>query len=97
MNFLDKVAEHRLSHFVVGDDPVAERTDRDDVARSAAEHALGVIPDSEHEIGARLHRHDGRFAEDDSMILDIDQGIGGTEIDADVAGKCSEKFADHEV
>jgi hypothetical protein len=31
------------------------------------------------------------------MILDIDQGIGGTEIDADVTGKCSDKFADHEV
>ena len=41
----DEVAEHPLGRLEVGDDAVAHRLDRGDVAGRAAEHLLGFVAD----------------------------------------------------
>ncbi len=64
--------------------PSFKRTDGYDVARSAAQHALGLITNSEHLFGALLHGYHRRFAQDDAVILDVNKGIGRAEIDTDV-------------
>ena len=45
--------------------------------------------------GPGLHGHNGGFAQDDAAVLHIDEGVGGTEIDADVTGEKAEDFAEH--
>ena len=83
----DEVAEHGFRHFEIGDDAGLHGADGDDVAGSAAEHALGLLADGEHAVGALLDGHDGGLAEHDAAVLDVDQGVGGTQIDADIVGK----------
>ncbi len=48
MHLRDEVVQHLLGHVEVGDDPVLERADGDDVAGSAPEHGLGFVTDGEH-------------------------------------------------
>ena len=83
----DEVAEHRLGDLEVGDDAVAQRADRDDVARRAAEHLLGFVADREHLLAAApiaLDRDDRRLAAHDAPPLDVDEGGGGAEIDREI-------------
>ena len=87
VRFADEVREHGLGDLEVGDDAVLERADGDDVARGAAEHALGLVPDGEDFVGAGLDGYNRRFAQDDALIADVDQRVGGAEIDPDVARK----------
>ena len=82
----DEMPQHRLGHFEVRDHAIFQRAHRHDVAGRAAEHALGFVADGQHFVGARLHRDDRRFAQDDALIFDINQRVGRAEIDADVAG-----------
>ena len=42
----------------------------------AAEHALGLVADGEHLVGADLHGDDRRLAQDDAVVLDINQRVG---------------------
>ena len=67
--------EHRFGDLEVGDDAVFQRPHRDDICRGASEHALGFVADGEHFGSARLHRHDRGFAQDDALILDVNQGV----------------------
>jgi hypothetical protein len=96
VHLADEMAQHGLGDFEVGDDAVLEGTDGDDVARGAAEHAFGIISDGEHLIGAGFDRDDGWLAQDDAVVLDVDQSVRGAEVDADVIGKqVSEKLFEH--
>ena len=66
----DEVAEHRLGDLEVGDDAVAQRADRLDVARRAAEHLLGLAPDGEDLVaaaGVALDGDDGGLARDNPL------------------------------
>ena len=94
MDFLDEVPEHGFGYFEVGDDAVLEWADGDDVARGAAEHAFGVVAYGEDFAGAAFDGDDRGFAEDDAGILDVDEGIGGAEVDADVIGEPAEEFSE---
>ena len=47
MHLADEVLDHLLGDFEVGDDAVAHRADRLDVAGRAAQHHLGVVADGE--------------------------------------------------
>jgi len=89
MHLRDEVLDHRLGDFEVGDDAVAQRTDRLDVARRSAEHHLGLFAHGEDLSLAALRgqSHDGRFVENDAPTLHIDQRIGRAEVDAHVRRK----------
>ena len=83
----DEVAQHRLGDLEVGDDAVAQRADRLDVARRAAEHLLGLAADGEHLLAAArvaLHRDDRGLARDDALALDVDERVGRPEIDREI-------------
>ena len=67
----------------------------DDVARRAAQHALGFFAHGQHFVGARFNGDHGRFAQDDAVILDVNEGVGGSEVDSDVVGKKSQHFVNN--
>jgi hypothetical protein len=90
VNFLDEVAQHRLSDLEVGDDAVLQRSDGDDVARRAPEHlfCLGTHgEDLAAASGFLLHRDHGGLVADDTLALHVDQRVGCAEIDGEVVGE----------
>ncbi len=90
------MAQHRFSDLEIRDDPVLERADRDDVARSPSKHAFRIIPDGEDFVGAGPDSHHGRLAKDDSVVFYVDESVRGAEIDSDIVGKhVSKKFIKH--
>ena len=82
----NEMPQHRLGHFEIRDDAVLQRPHGDDVGGRAAEHPLGFVADRQHLVRARLHRDHRRFAQNDALILDVNQRVGRAEIDPDVAG-----------
>src|SRR5919204_477412 len=85
VHLLDEVAQHLLGHVEVGDDAVLQRADGRDRARRAAEHALGLDADGVHLAGARVDRDHAGLGEHDAAAADVDEGVGGPEIDRHVA------------
>src|SRR6202521_645495 len=82
----DEVANHLLGVLEVRDHTVAQRSSRDDVGGGAAKHATGFTSDREHLARALAHRDNRRFIEHDAPSADVDQRVGGPEVDADVGG-----------
>ena len=86
VHLVDEVLDHLLGDVDVGDDAVAKRADRLDLVGGLAHHQLGIVADGLDALDAvdRLDRHHRRFVEDDPAASDIDQGVGGTEVDRHV-------------
>ena len=80
----DEVAQHLLGDLEVGDHTVLERADGADRAGRAAEHALGLGTDGVDLAGAVVDGDDGRLGEHDAAAADIDEGVGGAQVDGDV-------------
>ena len=93
---LDEVLDHLLGHVEVADDAVAERPDRDDVGRRPADHPLRLGPDREDPLRLRVDRDDRRLAHHDPAVADVDQRVGGPEVDPDVAGEEAEEAVEHD-
>src|SRR6478672_593176 len=55
-----------------------------DGARRPAEHLLGPAAGCDEPAGADLHGHDRRLLDDDPATPDVDQGVGGAEVDREV-------------
>ena len=72
-----------LADFEVGDDTVLHRAEGLNIARCPSQHHLGFVADGDGLAGARTNGHDGRLAENDAAILEEDERVGGTEVDAD--------------
>src|SRR5207302_3774643 len=73
VNLADEMLDHFLRHFEIGDNAVAQRPDRLDAARGAAEHQLGLLADGENQplpfdAGDRHHRG---LVEHDPAALDV--------------------------
>ena len=85
VDLLDEVTEHLLRDVEVGDDPVLQRPDRRDRARSAPEHALGLDADGVHLAGALVDRDDRGLGQHDPASTNVDEGIRGAEVDGHVA------------
>ena len=95
--FADKVPEHCLCHLKIRNHTVFEWTDRDNVTRSSAQHTLCVITNRDYFVTAGLDSHDGRFPEDDPVILNVDQCVGCPKVDTHILGEHSEEFGKHVV
>lgn len=90
MDLLDEIAEHFLGDVEVGDDAVFHGADSNNAARGAAEHLLGLLADGENlplPHAVLLHRHHGRFADDDALAFQVNEGIGGSQVDGKIIGK----------
>ena len=85
VHLADEVAQHLLGDLEVGDDAVFERADGADRAGRAAEHALGFGADRVDFAGAVVDSDDGRLGEHDAAAANVDEGVGGAEVDGDVA------------
>jgi len=72
-----------LADLEVGDDAVLHRAEGLDVAWGAAKHHLGFIADGDGLARARADGDDRRLAENDAAVLEEDERVGGTEVDAD--------------
>ncbi len=83
----DKMLEHLFRHFEVGDDAVLHRTDRDDIARRAAEHLFRVAADRLDLIRDFVDRNDRGFADDDAAALCVNKRVRRAQIDRQIAGK----------
>ena len=93
VDFGDEVTKHGLGHFKIRDDAVLHGTDGLNVAGRAAKHPLGVLPHGEHHaVAARilLDGYDRRLAQDNTLPLHIDAGIGGSKVDGEIVGKGAE-------
>ena len=78
-------AQHPFGDFEVGDGAAAQRALGHDVARRAADHLPGVGPDGQDLPAARVERDDGRLVQDEALALGVDQRVGGTKVDGQVA------------
>src|SRR5262249_27212286 len=90
VRLVDEMAEHRLRHLEIGDDPVLHRTDGDNVAGRSPEHLLGLFADGKDLLCARcaaLDGDDGRFVRDDAFPSYEGQRRRSSEIDGKVVRK----------
>ena len=92
MHIVDEVLQHLFGDGKVGDHTVLERPDSLNVARSAAEHLLGIGPDRQDgfrvDLAAVAADRDHRgLVQNNAFLAHIDQGIGRSEVDRQVVGK----------
>lgn len=98
MHLADEVVEHHLDRVEVGDDAVLQGADRDDALRRLADHRLGFGAHAEGPPGAGVDGDDAGLGDDDAFAADVDQGVGGAQVDAEVATEKPEQRgqgADH--
>jgi len=88
----DEVLQHPLGDVEVGDDPVFQGPDDDDVLGRATQHRLGLVPDPDHRLIRRSDRHDGRLMEDDALAPDENERVGSTQVDREVGREHTEKL-----
>ena len=81
----DEVAEHLLGDLEVRDHPVLHGTDGHDVAGGAPQHLLGVLAHRLHLSRDLVDGHDGGLGDHDALALGVDEGVGGAEVDGEVA------------
>jgi hypothetical protein len=86
MRLPDKVLEHLLRYFKIGDDAVSHRPDGNDVSRRAPKHLLRVLPDRLDIICHLINSDYGGFAQHDATPFGVDKRVGGTEIDGEIVG-----------
>ena len=100
MHHADELLEHLLGNREVGNDAVFHGADRLDVARDPTQHLLGLAADGLDDLlatGAALlaDGHDRRLVENDTLAPDVNQGIGGTEVDRHIAGEITAEESEH--
>jgi hypothetical protein len=87
VRLLNKIIQHALGDFEIGDHAVFHRLDSHDVAGRPPQHFLGFLADRFHFPVGLVDGHDGRFVDHDPFALGKDEGIGGAQIDGKVRGK----------
>src|SRR5690606_20139792 len=98
----NELLEHLLGHGEVGNDAVFHGADRFNIARHPAQHLLGLAPDCLNDLLAAWpafladgnHR---RFIEHDTFAPNVNQGVGGTEVDRHIAGEITAEKSEHGV
>ena len=60
-----------------------------------ADHPLRLGADRQDPLRLRVDRHDRRLAHDDAAVADVDERVGGPEVDPDVAGEEAEEAVEH--
>ena len=81
MGLLNKVIQHALGHFEVGNHTILHGTDCGDVARRSAEHFLGLFADRFHLPIVLVDRNDRRFIDYDALTAGKDESIGCPQVD----------------
>ena len=93
VRLLDEVIQHLFGDFEVGDHAILHGLDGDDVARRAAQHLLGFFAHGLHFAGVLVDGDDGGLVHHDAFAFGVDQRVGGSQIDGEIAGKHAEERA----
>jgi hypothetical protein len=91
MRLQDEGANHMFRHVEVGNDPILQGADGHDAAWGPSQHLLGLLAHLQHLIRAFLDGDNRWLAQDDSLALDIDQGVGGSQVDGEIIGEHPEE------
>src|SRR5262249_59325725 len=98
VDLADEVVEHHLDGVEVGDDAVLEGADGDDALRGLADHRFRFDAHGEGPATLSIDGDDGGLGDDDPLAADVDEGVGGPEVDPQVAAEDTEQGgqrADH--
>ena len=100
MHLADELLQHLFGDCEVGDDAILHRANHRDGTRRLAEHFLGALADGLDGlagVGTALHANgnDRRLVENDAFAANIDQRIGGTQVDREVVGKITAQKTEH--
>ena len=71
--------------------PVPQRANDVNIGVLAAHHLLGMRSDGERFVRIAVQRNNRRLVDHDILSFDVNQGIGRTQIDANVIGQQSGK------
>ena len=93
----NKILDHLLGDFEVGDDAVAQRANGFDITRGAAEHQLGFLANRQHLLAAAMlpHGDDGGLVQHDAAAGHIDQRVGRAEVDSQILAEKAENGGEH--
>ena len=83
-NLFEEVAQQSFRNVEIGNNAVAKRTYRNDIARSPSEHTARFLADSINLARYFFNRNNGGFTQHDTLVFYIYQYAGGTEIDTDI-------------
>ena len=81
--------EHHLDGIEIGNYAVFEGADGDDAFRRFADHRLAFDADREGALGFGIDRDDGRLRDNDALAPNVNERIGGAEVDPEVTAKKS--------
>ena len=90
MHLGDKMPEHRLGHFKIGNHPILHGADRLDIAGRAPKHPLGVLAHGKHPVvasGILFDCYHRGFAQNNSLAAHINTGIGCAQINGQIVRK----------
>ena len=80
MHLLDEVTKHLLGNVEVGDHPVFEGANRNDVRRRAADHPLSFGPHREDRSRLRVDGHNRRLVENDPASAHVNERVRRTKV-----------------
>ena len=101
--FLDEVFDHGIGDFKIGDHPILHRSNGFQFIVGPAVHLFGFQAHC-YRISVPMtiitgDRYNRRFVQDNSLVLDIDQRVGGAQIHGhigyEIIGKVLEKIPNH--
>ena len=84
---LQQQPDHALGDVEVGDGAAAQRPHGDDVAGRAADHLPGLVAHGQHLAALAVEGDDRRLVQHDAPALGVHQGVGGAEVDGQVASQ----------
>src|SRR5208282_3625219 len=93
----DEMLDHFLRYLEIGDDAVAQRPDRLNVARSAADHQFRLLSDGE-DLSLTLDARDcdhRRLIQDDTAPFHVDDGVCCAEVDRHVGRQQTQHSSKH--
>ncbi len=93
MDLLDKISQHLFGDVEVGNDTIFHRPNGNNAAGGPAKHFFSFHANRQNLSLAHmvlLYRHHRWLANDDTFSLQIDQSVGGTEVNSQIVGKHAE-------
>ena len=79
-----EVLQHICRDIEIGDDTILQGADCHDATGGTSDDSLCLSTHAAHLIGLGIHSHDRGFPHDDALALHVNQGIGSTQINANV-------------
>ena len=77
VRLLDKVVQHLLGDFEVGNDAVLHRLDGHDVAGGAPQHLFGFLAHGFYFAGVLVDGHNRGLVDNNALAGRVDQCVGG--------------------